>query len=232
MIINTKLEELDIKEVLRYMSSSASNGGENMTDNFLKLINDTIKESLKYIKSLFVYKKFSIKILDDETISIDNTSVCLKGKDIVNHLRNCDYIYLIAITLGNELDRQIKIKTYIEPEVSVILDSCGSVAVESIADMIEKDIEENAKKEGYNITWRYSPGYGDLPLQAGKDIIDLLDATKKIGLTTTRSFMMTPCKSVTAIIGLSKTEKDKRENKCDYCNNRENCAFRKKGTRC
>lgn len=232
MLKDIKLDSLDVNEVLRYMKSPASNGNENISDNFINLVNKTIENSLQHIKSMFVYRKFSITIFNDETVNINDTHIKLQGKDIVNHLKNCEYIYLIAITLGNELDRQIKIKTYIEPEISVILDSCGSVAVESIADMIEKDIEKSAKQDGYNITWRYSPGYGDLSLESGRDIIQLLDATKKIGLSTTRSFMMTPCKSVTAIIGLTKTEKDKRENKCDYCNNKQNCAFRKRGTRC
>lgn len=232
MSINIKLDNLDINEVLRYLKSSQSTDNEKVDDNFLNLVNHTINKTLECISSLYVYKKFAITVLDDSTVKINDTSVVFKSKDITNHLKNCDYMYLIAITMGNELDRQIKINNYIKPDVAIIMDSCGSVAVECIADIIEKDIEKIAKKDGYNITWRYSPGYGDLPLQAGGDIIRLLSADKKIGLTTTRSFMMTPSKSVTTIIGLTKTEKDKRENKCDYCNNRENCAFRKRGTRC
>lgn len=187
---------------------------------------------MDYITPLSVYKRYKITILDDETVQINDTPISFKSKDITNHLKNCDYIYLLAVTVGHELDRQIKIKTYIEPEISVILDSCGSVAVECVANIIEKDIEKSARQDGYNITWRYSPGYGDLPLKTGYDIINLLNASKKIGLYTTRSFMMTPSKSVTAIIGLTKTQNDKRENKCDYCNNKDKCGFRKRGTRC
>ena len=59
-----------------------------------------------------------------------------------------------------------------------------------------------------------------------------MDTHRKIGLSLTDSLLMTPSKSVTAIIGVTDTTRDPRPNKCDYCNNRAHCAFRKRGTQC
>ncbi|MBQ6110986.1 MAG: hypothetical protein IJL01_01180 [Synergistaceae bacterium] len=53
------------------------------------------------------------------------------------------------------------------------------------------------------MTSRFSPGYGDLGMNVIEDIITILNATKRIGLSVTRSLMMTPVKSVTAVAGLA-----------------------------
>ena len=48
---------------------------------------------------------------------------------------------------------------------------------------------------------RFSPGYGDLSLEVQKEIFSLLDCPRKIGVSLGDSLLMTPSKSVTAIIG-------------------------------
>ena len=51
---------------------------------------------------------------------------------------------------------------------------------------------------------RFSPGYGDFDLKYQKDILEYLDANKKIGISLTDSLMMIPTKSITAIIGIKR----------------------------
>jgi hypothetical protein len=55
-----------------------------------------------------------------------------------------------------------------------------------------------------SITWRFSPGYGDLPLDTHINLLGALDTSRKIGLTVSRSLILIPSKSVTAIIGVTK----------------------------
>ena len=45
----------------------------------------------------------------------------------------------------------------------------------------------------------------------------MLDATKCIGLTMTDGYMLTPTKSVTAVIGISNTNEDCHKNGCEEC---------------
>ena len=101
-----------------------------------------------------------------------------------------------------------------------------------VRDFAEKEMEREVAEEGCHLTWRYSPGYGDLPLEAQRELVRALDTHRKIGVSLTESCLMMPSKSVTAILGISDTKRDDRKNKCDFCNNRERCAFRKRGTRC
>ena len=78
---------------------------------------------------------------------------------------------------------------------------------------------------------RFSPGYGDVPLEIQKDIVMLLDCAKRIGVSLNDSLLMSPSKSVTAFIGLQEPsgKMDKREvkstNKCAACA-KTDCDFR------
>ena len=75
---------------------------------------------------------------------------------------------------------------------------------------------------------RFSPGYGDLSLALQKDIFAVLDCPRKIGITLNESLLMSPSKSVTAIIGVcdEKPECADNENKCESCT-KQDCAYRR-----
>ena len=138
----------------------------------------------------------------------------------------------MCATAGMELDRRVRRMMISEPDAAVVMDACGIQAVEQIADQAEAQIEKTVRREGLNTTWRFSPGYGDLPLELQRDFLRVLDTHRKIGVSLTESFLMVPAKSVTAVVGVTDIRKDERKNKCDHCDNRENCGFRKRGTIC
>ena len=64
------------------------------------------------------------------------------------------------------------------------------------------DIFNNELKETHVTRPRFSPGYGDFPLEFQKDIFNLLSPNKRIGLTLNNSLLMSPTKSVTAVVGI------------------------------
>ena len=57
-------------------------------------------------------------------------------------------------------------------------------------------------KSGARLRPRFSPGYGDLPLEMQKDIFSLLGCPSNVGITLNESLIMSPSKSVTAIVGI------------------------------
>ena len=67
-----------------------------------------------------------------------------------------------------------------------------------------RDPREIMQAEGIHFTDRFSPGYGDLPLDVQKNIFPLLDCERKIGLTLNESLIMSPSKSVTAFVGMAR----------------------------
>ena len=221
------IERLDQNEILRYLGYKDS----GVTEQIQKLLDRCEKETLQLIQPKFVYQRFPIEKLSDG-IHVAGTPLILKGKDIAEHLKNCEEVFLMGATVGMALDRWIRRYMISEPDAGVVLDSCGIQAVEQISDLAEREMEAIVSEEGLHLTWRFSPGYGDLPLETQQDLVRVLDLPKRIGVSLSESFLMIPSKSVTAILGIQDTKKDVRENKCDFCNNKERCLFRKRGTRC
>ena len=113
---------------------------------------------------------------------------------------------------------------------AVIMDVCGSAYVEAGCDEAEKEIA--ARYPDLFLTDRFSPGYGDLPLSVQANVLQALDAQRLLGVYALPSFMMAPAKSVTAVIGLSRTPQPARVRGCGYCAMLENCVYRKGGTTC
>ena len=72
--------------------------------------------------------------------------------------------------------------------------------------MNSNDYRERFKAEyrGLPLSARFSAGYGDVPLELQRDIFALLDCPRRIGLTLNESLLMSPSKSVTAIVGISR----------------------------
>ena len=81
-----------------------------------------------------------------------------------------------------------------------MMQAIGAERIEALCDAFCDDME---KEMGVSLRPRFSPGYGDLPLSVQKDIISLLEAPKRIGLSLNDSLLMSPTKSVTAFAGIS-----------------------------
>ena len=110
--------------------------------------------------------------------------------------------------------------------VGLLLDAAATTAVEQVADQVNEVINTIAKKQGYKPTWRFSPGYGNWPLEVQKDLAKIIK-TEQIGLQVTDNFLLFPRKSVTAIIGLMPANEDiKTKRGCTSCSQKD-CASRK-----
>ena len=95
-----------------------------------------------------------------------------------------------------------------------------------------EEIRRAAAAEGKSCTWRFSPGYGDLPLVCQRDFLGLLDAPRQIGLTLTPQLMMVPEKSVSAIIGVGAPSREGPRRGCEGCALQKNCVYRREGLHC
>ena len=60
----------------------------------------------------------------------------------------------------------------------------------------------------------------------------MLDAPRKIGLTTGDSCLLVPSKSVTAVLGISDNPIERRKRGCAICSMKGKCRFRRNGEHC
>ena len=106
-----------------------------------------------------------------------------------------------AATVGLELDRLIARAQSGAPARALLLQAIGAERIEALADAVAADARADAARRGLAVRPRFSPGYGDLPLALQREIFAALDCPRRIGLTLGGSLLMTPTKSVTALIG-------------------------------
>jgi len=217
--------KINKKEVLRYLGHK----GQEISQEIETIINDAINE-IEEIKFRFIFNIYPVELVGTEAseqpeIQVCGTSLRLKGKDICKHLEKAEKVALMAVTLGNEIEDKIRKLNYTDMTKAVIYDACASAMVESCCDYVEQNIKELADNEEYFITSRYSPGYGDLGLETQKDFIEVLGAAKKIGLHVSETNILTPRKSVTAIIGFQKEEAKKEKIKCKNCPMNGQCVY-------
>ena len=221
--------ELDInkEEVLRYLGYK----GQDIDYNMNNTIEECREEIKKIIMPRVIYSYKDIKPNDDG-VEVITTNLILKGKDIKEHLKNSTECVLMAVTLGNEIERKTRLYGKINLTKALILDACATTAVEEVCDIVENSIKEKAVLGGMDITFRYSPGYGDLPLDVQNNFLRALDAHKKIGLTVSENNLLFPRKSVTAIIGIVNSGIKNKRKSCKECSNYENCSFKREGETC
>lgn len=209
------LEKLNRSEAIRYLGGA----GIQMNDQMEVLMDECEKMVLEIAAPKFLYIELDLPC---DTI--------MGGRDIANHLDGCEKAILMCATLGAEIDKLIRISQISDMAKAVVLDSFASVAVEQVCNKVDEIIAE--KYDGYYMTFRFSPGYGDYPISLQQDFLRMLDAPRKIGLTTNENFLLMPTKSVTAVMGLSKNTIERKKRGCAICNMRGKCRFRKNGEHC
>ena len=226
------LIEIDEKEVLRYLQYK----NQEIKDDLSETIKECIKDTKEIINPRFIYRKYKIKKLKSSNskgeVYLEGANLILQSDDIYNLLRECDECIIMSATLGLEIEKEIRKLTYTDLTKGIIIDACATTAIEEVCDIVQDSIEKQLLKKHKYITYRYSPGYGDLPIEKNVDINNIVNSQKEIGLTVTSSGIMIPRKSVVALIGVSHKGTNNSKKSCENCNNRHNCNYKKEGDSC
>ena len=102
-------------------------------------------------------------------------------------------------TIGAEFDTWQRRLSALSAADALLSQQIGLEAVEKVMDDLEKEAKVEVEAEGRKMLPRKSPGYGDLPIELSRTILNELDAMRKIGVSITDSNLLVPSKSVTAI---------------------------------
>lgn len=180
--------EINRLELLSYLGYK----GQKIDKELDELITKAITICKDNLKLKHVVKRFKVNHAKKEVVDAE---IQLSGEDIWKHIKGCDEIYLMAATIGFEVERLVARYMVENKTLAVILDSAAVCAIESYCD----DICDSFKED---VTFRYSCGYGDFDISAQKQICNVLDTNRKIGLFVNSSYMLSPQKSVTAVVGI------------------------------
>lgn len=185
---------IDRREILRY-------AGAKVGDSTLELLLDTcIEEAEGKLLYQVCYAKYPIERSGD-TLHIGG--YLFVSKSLQKNLAGCTHAVVFAATVGLWIDRLITRYSRVSPTKALLFQAIGAERIEALCDAFCEEIAS----DGVSLRPRFSPGYGDLPLESQGQIFQMLDCTKRIGIALSESLLMTPSKSVTAIIGMDLGEK-------------------------
>ena len=179
------------EEILRYAGARAADEKTN------ELLDSVLCEA----SGAFIYKVCYVEL--DASVS---RGVCdlglfkIESRDLAKNLCGCKRVILFAATVGIGIDRLISKYSRTSPAKALLLQALGTERVEALCDLFVEDIKREC---GAALRPRFSIGYGDTDLSWQKDILNILDASRKIGISLNESMLMSPTKSVTAFIGIS-----------------------------
>jgi len=213
--------EIDRNEALRYLGYR----GQKPDSRIEEMLDACMDEISEISKESYLYQIYDID-RSREGVLLKGTTLVLEGKDIEAHLSQAVKCAVLAVTLGLEVDRRIAFYSRTDITKGLIFDACAAAAVEALCDKAQGEVAAEAGDIGLEITARYSPGYGDFDIGVQRDILKLLKAYERLGLSVNESSIMIPRKSVTAVIGLQKEKCSVGKEKCKSCGNRY-CVYRK-----
>ena len=218
------VDRLDAGEVLRYMGCPPERA-----DTALRAqVEARARELLAVVRPRWSWRELAITF-ETGGVRLEG-GLLLPGADLSAHLTGCGRAAVFCATLGAEVDALIRRAARLDMAKALTLDCCASAAVEEVCDQIEAELQ--GKFPGCSFPFRYSPGYGDLTLEVQGPLLDLLDAPRQAGLCVTSSNLLTPRKSVTAILGVSDGEIEKTKRSCLGCPAQGSCQYRKAGGHC
>lgn len=220
-----KLTDINRAEAFRYMGLR----GE-IPENIVTLADECESRLIAAASPKFYWIYADIADISEETVTLARHKLVLRGKDISEHLNGCFGTALLCATLGDGVDKLLRTVQTEDMAKALTADALSSAAVEQVCDIAEKEIGE--RFAGKFTTWRFSPGYGDFPLECQGDFLAAVNAMRTVGVCVTDGGLLTPTKSVTAVIGISENPIPQKRRGCGTCNMRDRCTFRKNGGHC
>lgn len=212
--------DIRTREAVRYLGY----GKHAIDERTLQLVEDSFQELEHIVNTKFIYRIFEITFLDVDVLTIGNMKI--KSKNLSKNLKGCSQAVVFGATLGAGVDMLMKRYSLTNMAKTVVLQACAAAMLEEYCDEEQNKIAEELGKDHMYLRPRFSPGYGDYSILHQEDILRMLDTAKMIGLTMTESYMLTPTKSVTAVIGISKTKEPCHIKGCEECQKLD-CIYRR-----
>lgn len=189
--------DIRTKEAVRHLGYGTCAADEKT----MQMISESFKELDLIADKKSIYRIFSVSFMEENTLLLGNLEI--HSEKLQKNLKDCKEVVLFGTTLGIDVDRQIRKYELLDMSRAVVMQACAAAYLEEFCDELQESIAREMEADGKFLRPRFSPGYGDFSILHQKELLAMLEAPKKIGLTLTEGYMLTPTKSVTAVIGIS-----------------------------
>ena len=208
------------KEALRYLGYGR-NPGEERT---LELIRQSFEELEGLQEERIVWRREPVTVREPD--QVETAGMDIRSRGLARNLKGCREVILAAATLGTRTDLLLRRYSRTDMTRAVFLQACAAARLEEYLDAWQEERKKELEEEGLYLRPRFSPGYGDFSIHHQKALLQRLEASKRIGLTMTDGYMLTPSKSVTALAGISLEETACHRQGCESCG-KIDCAYRR-----
>lgn len=212
--------EINRNEIFRYLGYGRAEADERTKE----LAESCLKELEKETSPKSLIRIYSLTLR--EGYEIDGGFFQTVSRNLWKNLKDCSQIAVFAATLGVGADKLIQKYEKLEISRAVVLQAAATAMLEAFCDRECQDLKEKCQSQGLYLRPRFSPGYGDFPLENQKNLLDALEAGKRIGIKLTDSLLMTPVKSVTAVMGISRKAYRCEVKGCEACE-KGDCPYRR-----
>ncbi|MBW2561223.1 MAG: hypothetical protein JRE40_10280 [Deltaproteobacteria bacterium] len=141
----------------------------------------------------------------------------LKSSKLARALRGCHDLLCFIATIGPGVDDNIRrFMSQNRLTDMYALDIIGSTAIEDVVDTFHATMSDTLRKEGNDVSLRFSPGYCDWSVIEQKELFAMVDPAR-IDVTLLPSFLMLPRKSISGVFGIGADIQRPPYNPCSHC---------------
>ncbi len=226
------IRSLDRDEVMRYLSYS----GQPLTDELDARIGAAVSRCLAVARPRGVTRVFEVAGRTFQggvpCVELAGTVLSLEGHAIGHHLVGAVAVGVLVVTAGMGVDAELRRLSLTDRVAQLVLDAAGTTLVERAADAAQASLVAQAAERGLFCNERFSPGYDDFPLATQPVLLASLDVGRQLGITLSDALLMTPTKSVTAVVGMFAEPPSGMRESCVGCPCLDFCALRRVGRSC
>lgn len=204
-------------EILRYA------GAKEESPELRMLLDEVLAEALPLVTGKVCW--ITVPLSRQENL-LNLGFAKIRSDSLCRNLSGCTQVVVFAATIGLGIDRLIARYGRISPSKALLFQAVGAERIESLCDVFCEFIANQWESSGLYPAPRFSPGYGDFPLDIQRDLFQTLDCARKIGLTLNESLLMSPSKSVTAFVGLRPHPCSHSGSGCSCCS-KTDCIYRR-----
>lgn len=158
------------KEVLRYL-------GYKGTMEIQGAVEDEVEACLELLgqkaEPKHLVRSFPLRLGTE--YEIDCGCFCTRSKNLSKNLQECEMVLVFAATLGLGTDYVIQKYNHLQMSRAVILQAAAAAMIEEYCDQVCRELKERYEAGEWYLRPRFSPGYGDFPLECQSSLLDGLE---------------------------------------------------------
>jgi hypothetical protein len=225
MIFQLETPLLDKNTVLHYLGKQGAGrtgrGLSSKIDASLDLINKAARP-MAYLRTVRIHNS------RHGVVNLDGDQQ-LKSPKLARTLRDCVRAVCFVATAGAGLDGEIaRLNQQGKVSQAYVADAIGSLLIERAVDDFQEQAALRLRRNGKEVSLRFSPGYCDWPVTQQKSLFEFL-SPEAIGVELSETCLMNPRKSISGVFGaydLGRADVAQPYNPCVECS-KKNCTSRR-----